>query len=145
MNGGTGARKTDAVATLRRVSLFAGLGRHELASIASVVGNRDVPAGEIICAEGQAGDEFFVIRSGRVRIERGGRRRGEMSAGEFFGELALLDRGPRAATVTAVTDVSLGVIREQDFARLIDEIPAVAHKLLAHLARMLRDAAPPER
>lgn len=145
MNGGSGSRKSDTVAALRRVSLFAGLGRHELASIASVVGTREVPAGAVVCAEGQPGDEFYVIRAGRVRVDLGGRTRREMAAGEFFGELALLDRGPRSATVTAVTDVSLGVIREQDFAMLIDEIPGVAHKLLAHLATLLRDAAPPER
>lgn len=135
-------KSPDKVALLRRVPLFAGLGRHELRSIASVASRRVVPAGEIACREGDPGDEFFVIDAGRVRVAQHGRVLREMGAGEFFGELALLDRGPRSATVTAITDASLTVLREQDFAMLIDEIPAIAHKLLAYLAGLVRQSDP---
>jgi CRP-like cAMP-binding protein len=139
MSGGSRAGKQGVLAALRRVPLFAALGRPELASIASVVTSRDVAAGGVICAEGEPGAEFFVIRSGRVRVDQGGRKKRELAAGEFFGELALLDRGPRSATVTAISDVALAVISEQDFSMLIDEVPAVAHKLLAHLAGLVRE------
>ena len=124
---------------LKGVTLFGGLGRHELASIASVAHTRTVEAGAVICREGERGTEFFVIRDGRVRVTVGGKKRREMSAGDSFGELALLDRGPRSATVTAITAVELLVIGELDFTALLDEVPSLSHHLLAQLATRLRE------
>jgi CRP-like cAMP-binding protein len=81
-----------------------------------------------------------VIRSGKVRVDQRGHKLRELGTGDWFGELALLDRGPRSATVTAITDVELLVVNELEFSSLIDEVPMLAHKLLATLAMRLRES-----
>jgi CRP-like cAMP-binding protein len=129
-----------AARALRSVPLFSGVGRPELNSVASVARTRDAPAGDVLCREGERGTEFFVIRSGRVRVDQNKRKLRELGPGDYFGELSLLDRGPRSATVTALTPVELLVISELDFSSLVDEVPSLAHHLLATLAARLREA-----
>jgi CRP-like cAMP-binding protein len=101
---------------------------------------RDVAAGDVVCAEGEPGREFFLIAGGEAEIERGGQTVAKLSVGDHFGELALLDRGPRSATVRAVTDLRLYVLRDESFAAVLNEVPALAQKLLAAMARRLREA-----
>jgi CRP-like cAMP-binding protein len=125
---------------MRDVPLFAGLLRSELDRIALVMNPRDVAAGDVVCAEGEPGSEFFLIAGGEAEIERGGQTVAKLSVGDHFGELALLDRGPRSATVRAVTDLRLYVLRDESFAAVLNEVPALAQKLLAAMARRLREA-----
>jgi CRP-like cAMP-binding protein len=125
---------------MRDVPLFAGLLRSELDRIALVMNPRDVAAGDVVCAEGEPGSEFFLIAAGEAEIERGGQTVAKLSVGDHFGELALLDRGPRSATVRAVTDLRLYVLRDESFAAVLNEVPALAQKLLAAMARRLREA-----
>jgi len=99
-----------------------------------------VEAGKILVSEGATGTEFFVILDGTARIERRGRKVADVGPGGFFGDLALLDRAPRNATVVAQTPMELLVLGQREFAALIDEVPGFAHKLLAGLARRLREA-----
>jgi CRP-like cAMP-binding protein len=120
---------------MRDVPLFAGLLRSELDRIALVMNPRDVAAGDVVCAEGEPGSEFFLIAAGEAEIERGGQTVAKLSV-----ELALLDRGPRSATVRAVTDLRLYVLRDESFAAVLNEVPALAQKLLAAMARRLREA-----
>jgi len=127
---------------LARARLFAGLGRAELARIASLTAERRATAGEVLCRQGEPGHELFVVVSGEAEVRRNRRRIRTMGAGDVFGELALLDRAPRSATVTAVTPMRLLVLGEQDFTALLDEVPALPHKLLAQLAAWLRAAEP---
>jgi CRP-like cAMP-binding protein len=125
---------------MRDVPLFAGLLRSELDRIALVMNPRDVAAGEVICVEGEPGREFYLVAGGEAEIERGGQTVAKLSVGDHFGELALLDRGPRSATVRAVTDLRLFVLRDESFAAVLNEVPALAQKLLAAMARRLREA-----
>jgi CRP-like cAMP-binding protein len=125
---------------MRDVPLFAGLLRSELDRIALVMNPRDVAAGDVVCAEGEPGSEFFIIAGGEAEIDRGGQTVAKLSVGDHFGELALLDRGPRSATVRAVTDLRLYVLRDESFAAVLNEVPALAQKLLAAMARRLREA-----
>jgi CRP-like cAMP-binding protein len=125
---------------MRDVPLFAGLLRSELDRIALVMNPRDVPAGDVVCVEGEPGSEFYLIAAGEAEIERGGQTVAKLSVGDHFGELALLDRGPRSATVRAVTDLRLYVLRDESFAAVLNEVPALAQKLLAAMARRLREA-----
>jgi CRP/FNR family transcriptional regulator, cyclic AMP receptor protein len=124
---------------VRRVPLFAGLLPSELDRIALVMHPLEVTAGHVLCAEGEPGHEFFVIAAGEAVVERAGRTVAKLGPGEHFGELALLDRGPRSATVRALTDVNLYVLNEKSFATVLTELPALAQKLLASLATRLRD------
>src|SRR5262245_61963256 len=110
---------------MRDVPLFAGLLRSELDRIALVMNPREVAAGDVVCVEGEPGSEFFLIAGGEAEIERGGQTVAKLSVGDHFGELALLDRGPRSATVRAVTDLRLYVLRDESFAAVLTEVAAL--------------------
>ena len=125
---------------MRNVPLFAGLLSSEVARVALVMNPLQVPAGEAVCTEGEPGHEFYVIANGEAAVERGGQTVAKLTSGDHFGELALLDRGPRSATVRALTDMRLYVLHEQSFAAVLNEVPALAQKLLAALASRLREA-----
>ena len=125
---------------LANVRLFSGLSAGDLDAVGRVGHESKVPAGQTLCQQGEPGHQFFVIIDGEASVERGGRSVAHLSAGDYFGELALLDRGPRSATVRAESAMTLLVIDELDFSALLDEIPALAHKLLASLATRLRTA-----
>ncbi len=97
-------------------------------------------AGEVLCRQGEPGHDFFLIVSGNADVDVSGHPRPQLGPGDHFGELALLDRGPRSATVTAASDMQLLRLAELDFTAVIDEVPALAHKLLAALAGRIREA-----
>ena len=93
--------------------------------------------------EGAAGAEFFVILDGRARVERHGREVASLGAGAFFGDLALLDRAPRNASVIADSELEVAKLGQRAFDGLLDH-PGFAKKLLAGLARRLRQDRTPK-
>jgi CRP/FNR family transcriptional regulator, cyclic AMP receptor protein len=125
---------------LAEVPLFSALSKKDLQLVAKNAEDVKVDAGKVLAAEGSAGSEFFVIVDGKARVTRRGEKVAELGPGSFFGELALLDRAPRNATVVAETPMELLVLGQREFAALIDEVPGFAHKVLAGLARRLREA-----
>jgi signal-transduction protein with cAMP-binding, CBS, and nucleotidyltransferase domain len=137
------AKQGDLQAFMRDVPLFKGLLRSELDRIALVMNPRQMTSGDVLCTEGEPGHEFFLIETGEAIVERGGQAVAKLSTGDYFGELALLDRGPRSATVRATSDGRLYVLNDQAFTAVLNEVPALAQKLLAALARWVRqqDAA----
>jgi CRP-like cAMP-binding protein len=102
----------------------------------------DVPAGRCLMAQGDRGVEMFVIVSGQVRVERDGTRINTLGPGEFFGEIALLDGGPRTATVTADEPTRLLVLTHREFHSLMEEFPHVAAEVLNALAHRIRRLEP---
>jgi CRP/FNR family transcriptional regulator, cyclic AMP receptor protein len=128
------------VELLRGVSLFSTCRKGELKRIASLVDQVEAPAGKVLAREGAVGREFFVIVEGRAKATRGSRKLASLRRGSFFGEMSLLDDGPRSATVTAETDMQLLVLSSRSFASLIAGNPAVSRKLLRGLAERLRAA-----
>jgi CRP-like cAMP-binding protein len=125
---------------LQDVRLFSGLTGRDLDVIARVARSGHAAAGAILCREGEPGYDFYLIVAGEASVDKSDRELAHLGPGDHFGELALLDRGPRAATVTALTDMRLLIVSELDFTAVIDEVPALAHNLLAALARMVREA-----
>jgi CRP-like cAMP-binding protein len=125
---------------MRAVPLFAGLLPSELDRLALVMKPINVSAGDAVCTEGEPGREFYLIANGEFAVERGGHTAAKLSTGDHFGELALLDRGPRSATVRALGDARLYVLDDRSFAAVLNEVPALAQKLLAALATRLREA-----
>jgi CRP-like cAMP-binding protein len=128
---------------LAGVPLFAELSRRhlrQLAEHADVVAFRER---EPIVEAGQPGGTFYVILEGEARASRGGRTIGRMRPGDFFGEISLLDGGPRTATVTAETPVTTIRIFKRSFDRVVASEPAVASKILQVVARRLREAERP--
>ena len=95
-------------------------------------------AGEVIFAEGDRGDAMFVVRTGEVTIERGGRVMETLSGGGVFGEMALIDGSPRSATVRAKTDCEVAPINEKTFLFLVHETPFFAIAVMRTLADRLR-------
>jgi CRP-like cAMP-binding protein len=123
------------VEALKRAPLFADLSRKELVALAKVSEDLDLPAGRVLCREGEVGQEFFVLLEGKVEVTRKRKKVAIRGGGEFFGEIALLEQTPRMATVKTTTAVRLFVLNARDFRRLVDENPSVERKVLRALAR----------
>lgn len=125
---------------LAQVPLFSALSRKELALIARRAEDVKVDAGRVLVTEGATGSEFFVIVEGTAKVTRRGRKVASIGPGAAFGELALLDKAPRNATVVAETPMEVVVLGQREFGGIIDEVPGFARKLLAGMAKRLRDA-----
>jgi CRP/FNR family cyclic AMP-dependent transcriptional regulator len=124
---------------LGRVKMFSSLNKKELGLVARASDVVNVAAGRDIVKQGEIGHEFFLIASGSATVKRNGRKVATLGTGDYFGEMALLDRGPRSATVTAAEDCELVVLGQREFTAILDQVPVVAHKLLVAMARRLRD------
>lgn len=125
---------------LAQVRLFSAFNKKELALIAKASDEVDVSAGKELVKEGSPGHEFFLILKGDASVRRNGRKVTTLGPGQYFGELALLDRGPRNATVVADTPMQLLVLGQREFAGVLDEVPALAHKMLTIMASRVREA-----
>jgi CRP-like cAMP-binding protein len=134
------ARRDAFIEHLQQVPLFAACSRKDLQTVAKRAEDVYVTAGKALVSEGETGHEFFVIIDGRARVTRKGRTVATIGPGDAFGELALLDKAPRNASVVADTDMELVVLGQREFAGLIDDVPGFARKLLAGMAKRLRDS-----
>ena len=123
------------VQALKRAPLFEGLSKKELTDLARVTEDLEVPAGDVLCKEGETGQEFFVIVDGETDITSKGKRVAARGGGDFVGEIALLEDTTRTATVTAKTPLRVFVLTGQDFRRLVRENPGVEQKVMRALAR----------
>jgi len=129
---------------LRDVKILSGLKDADVASLAADLAERRVAAGDTIVGEGTGGVAFFFILEGETSVTVGGEEVATLGAGEYVGELALLDpEGPRSATVTAKTDVVLAAMSAWQFRPFVLAHPEVAWILLQRLARRLREAQMP--
>jgi CRP/FNR family cyclic AMP-dependent transcriptional regulator len=123
------------VESLKRAPLFAGLSRKELVQLARLADDTEVPAGRVLCEEGDRGREFFVLVEGEVEVRRKGRKVATLGPGDFIGEISLVEPTPRTATVTARTPLRFFVLTPRDFQRMLDENPSVERKVMRGLAR----------
>lgn len=138
---------------LARVGLFAELSLRERRIVDRLLHERSYLGGEVIFDEGEEGQALYIILAGRVLICRQGEpqagRIAELDAGEFFGDLALLDNSPRVAQARAAEDCRLAVFFRQDFMALLETHAVVASKislaLARHIGQRLRDMVKAER
>jgi CRP-like cAMP-binding protein len=128
----------DVAAQLGQVSLFSGLSKRELAAVARETKEVSHPAGKVLAKEGDRGIGFFLITEGRAKVTVNGRARAGLGPGDFFGEISLLDQGPRSATVTAETDVRMLGLTAWAFQGLLRQHPTIAMKMLEVVAARLR-------
>jgi CRP/FNR family transcriptional regulator, cyclic AMP receptor protein len=128
------------VEALRRVPLFAGLSGREVEQIALLFKERHFSAGETIVKEGSDGAAFFLIYSGEAIVSVGGAERASLTAGDYFGEIALIDEGTRSATITATSDLVCYGLTLWEFRPLVLENAAIGWKLMQSLAQKLRAA-----
>lgn len=129
---------------LAQVPLLSGCSERDLERLARAADTVRLPAGTVLTRQGDIGREAFVILSGSASVERDGTSIARLGSGDVVGELALLDGGPRSATVTAVTDLEALVLTRPAFNAVLEEIPTLAHRLLVTLARRLRAVEDPD-
>lgn len=127
------------VDVLRRVPLFADLGKRDLEQVARLFKARRFPAGETVIREGTGGGAFYVVESGEAAITIGGEGRGTLRPGDYFGEIALIDEGTRMATITATSELACWGLTLWEFRPLVQKNGSIAWGLLRSLARILRE------
>jgi CRP/FNR family transcriptional regulator, cyclic AMP receptor protein len=125
---------------LSKIWLFAPCAARDLRKVRQSLDEVSADAGEVLCEEGTTGHEFFLIVKGSAAVRRKGRKVATLGPGQYFGELALLDRGPRSATVVAESDMELLVLEQRHFLGLLDTLPTMSRKLLSATAARLREA-----
>lgn len=125
---------------LGSVPLFSGLSKRDLRKVAEAAEEVTVEEGETLVDQGRPGDELFVVLQGKAVVRRNNRKVSDLGPGEYFGELALLDRLPRAASVISTTAMTLLVLERSRFASVLEEVPGMASTLLASMAGRLREA-----
>jgi CRP-like cAMP-binding protein len=133
------ASKKQHLDTLRSVPLFSGCTTKELEKVARASDEITMTAGTLIIDQGQTGREAFVIIDGDVVVKRNNRKVATLGPGSVVGELSLLDHGPRTATAVCETDCTLLIIDQRKFLSVIDDVPAISHKLLASMASRIRE------
>jgi CRP-like cAMP-binding protein len=130
--------KAEQIELLGNVSLFSECSKKELGQVASMMEERRVESGTDLTTEGEPGDEFFVVAEGLAEAVIGGKKVGSIKPGSFFGEMALLDQGPRVATVRAKLPTRVLVLDAKGFGRIVHDSPSVALKVMKTLAERLR-------
>jgi len=131
---------SDVAEHLRTVPIFEGCSKKDLQTIARQVREISHDAGYVIATEGDPGAGLFVIADGEADVTIGGKKVNHMKTGDFFGEMALLDGGPRTATVTSTTPITLYALTEWVFRGLLAEHPTIAMRTLETMAARLRGA-----
>ncbi|HYO45002.1 MAG TPA: cyclic nucleotide-binding domain-containing protein [Candidatus Limnocylindrales bacterium] len=129
----------DKARLLARVPLFSQLDAAALKHVETLVDQVDVDAGTVLMTEGRTGREFFIILSGTVAVSRNGHPLATLGPGDYLGEIALVDDGPRTATATAETAARLLVLAHREFHSLLDEHPGVRMAVLQSLAQRVRN------
>ena len=135
-------RKNAKLELLRRVPLFRELSKRDLEEVARIADELDFKEGKSLTTEGAAGREFFVIVEGTADVTRGRRKLRTLSDGDFFGEISLITRLPRTATVTTASPVRALVVTDRSFRSLLEHQPGIQSKVLSALGERL-DAVEP--
>jgi len=125
---------------LSTIWMFSSCSARELRTIRKALEAEMVAPGKVLCEQGTIGREFYLIVGGRAGVKRNNRKAATLGPGQYFGELALLDRRPRSATVVAETDMELLVLGQRQFNTILEAIPGISRKLLDAMADRLRDA-----
>jgi CRP-like cAMP-binding protein len=134
-------RRDEKVRIISGIPLFEACSQAELARIATITTQVDVPDGEVLIREGERGELFFVLVKGSAEVRKGRRRIATLGAGDFAGELALLTDAPRTATVTTTSPVTALRATRKGFSALLETSPRIQQKVLKALAGRLAPAA----
>ena len=138
--GDYGAWLVNVQEAIKNAPLFAQLSKKDVKSICAALTERQIPAGTVILEKGQPGVGFFVIANGTATVSIRGETIRSLGAGEHFGEVALIDDGPRMAEVTAETDMECFVLPAWQFRAFVKDHPDVAWALMQSLVkRIVRD------
>jgi CRP/FNR family transcriptional regulator/CRP/FNR family cyclic AMP-dependent transcriptional regulator len=139
----TQTRSKEAVESLRNIGLFSTVHDEDLESVASLLIERRFPKHKTIVEEGLPGDYMYIIREGRVSVSKlsdDGREKilEFLEAGDFFGEMSLLDNAPRSASVRALSETRILALSRADFLAVLKRSPVLAMAVIQELTRRLR-------
>lgn len=127
-------RKNAKIDLLKRVPLFSQCSKQELAAVAAVADEVDLRQGKELTTQGRPGREFLVLVEGQADVRKDGRKLRTLTGGDFFGEIALVTKRPRTATVVATTPVRVLVVTDRAFQSLLERSPSIHSKVLQALA-----------
>jgi CRP/FNR family transcriptional regulator/CRP/FNR family cyclic AMP-dependent transcriptional regulator len=125
---------------LKKVPLFNNLSKRHLKEIGKHADQEQVEAGKVLAEQGEKGWEFIFIVEGKARVKKDGKVIRQLSGGDFFGEISLIDGKPRTASVTAETDMTALIVHKPSFDHLLNTIPGLQEKILISLCDYLRKA-----
>ncbi len=126
-----------------QVPLFTGLSKRHLKRLADMAKQQRFQEGDALAKEGEPGDTSYILLEGQSEVRRKGQRVADLMPGDFFGEISLLDGGPRTATVVASTPIEVLALRQKPFQSLLEREPSIVLKMLEELARRLRTVERP--
>jgi CPA1 family monovalent cation:H+ antiporter len=129
--------KDAKVELIRKVPLFSKLSKKELQEIAQLADEIDLPEGKVLTRQGAPGREFVVLLDGSADVDKDGKHVNSLGKGDFFGEIALVTKQPRTATVTLTSPARALVITERDFSMLLKHSPDIGRGILEALAERL--------
>jgi hypothetical protein len=121
------------------VPLFSNLSRRQLRHISGLTEEEHFGQGTTLAEQDKPGDTFYVLLEGEAKVVRNGRRMDQLIPGDFFGEIALIDGGPRTASVVATTPVTTLTIQRKRFRKMLEEDPSIVLAMLEELAKRLRN------
>ena len=124
---------------LAAVPLFEGLSKKQLSQISSLMTPLDIAAGRVLANQGDIGREFMILLEGEIEVARDGKVIAVRGAGDYVGEIALLDERPRTAALTARTDIVVEVLNRAEFSSLLAEAPELSRQIRATTARRLTE------
>lgn len=130
--------KDERVERLRAIPLFMACNEKQLQFIATRVEELDFKAGKVLCQQGKSGGEFFIVLTGEAEVERDGKVVDTIKAGDHFGEISLIDDGPRTATVTARTPLRCLVLSPRQFQDVLHQDAEIAVHILRDVTKRLR-------
>ena len=125
---------------LQRIPILESCTNRQLRAIARITEVLEAPPGQVLTRAGEPGDRFFMIVDGSAHVEVSPHEHHRIGPGEFFGEMSLLDGGPRSATVVTDTPVRLLLIHRRDFSNLLKEVPALTQRIMVTLCQRVRQA-----
>jgi CRP/FNR family cyclic AMP-dependent transcriptional regulator len=134
-----GRHDDTVLARLAEIAIFTGCSKKELQEIVRLTTEISVPEGRVLTTEGDHGAEFAIVLDGTAEVSKRGKVVHTLTSGSHYGEMALLDAGPRTATITATSPMSLAVVSRGEFGQLLEEAPALAHSIMRSMARRIRE------
>ena len=133
-------RRSQKIDLLKKVPLFKDLSKRQFNEISKHADEVQINAGRVLAKEGTTGWEFFFIVKGKARVKKGRRTIRSLKGGDYFGEISLIDREPRTASVIAETDMTALVIHRRSFNHILDTVPGLQKKMMISLCSYIRRA-----
>lgn len=131
--------RKDRVRTLQAIPLFSTLSRRHLKRMTQHFVEKRVEAGTVLTEQGQPASDFVLILSGTARVEKDGNLVGHLQAGDFCGEMSLIDGEPRSATVTVESTANLVTFDRSAFQELLESVPGMQKEIMGAMCRHLRE------